>query len=214
MRRKLKTLGLALVAAFAISAVVASAASANFTTATDNTTMTLLGGNQVFKTEGGAKAECTSALGYVTKVATVQTELTAVPEYSGCTFTEGSITRLAKIDPMGCTYVFTATEQVHIECSGTNVITVKLFIIGAYQQCLDIQPQTPTSPKYHLANGSFSGQMDFALGSTVSGITYERTWFCKMKEVQLNETNNAYYEGSVTVVCETEAGVAVDCTSS
>jgi uncharacterized protein (DUF1501 family) len=216
MKRMLRTLGLALVAVFAMSAVVASAASANFTTTTDTSTLTLSGGLQVFTSGGGAKFECTSESGHIANVGTAQSELTVVPFYSGCTLTEGGITRNMEIDPMGCAYVFTTTGQIHIECSGANVITVKAFIAGSFQQCFDIHPQTPTTPTIDFSNqlDPATSKWDFTIKSTIEGITYERTGPCKKAQAQENETNSAHYEGSITVTCDTAASVAIDCTKT
>jgi hypothetical protein len=213
---RFKTLGLALVAVFAMSAVVASAASANFTTGTDSTTLTGSGGTQVFETGGGAKVECTSASATITGVGTAQSELTGTPTYSGCTLTEGGITRNAEVDPMGCAYVITTTGQIHIECSGSNVITVKAFIAGSFQQCFDVHPQTPTAPNVHFTNqlDPATSKWDFTIVSTVTGITYERTSVCKKEKAQENETNSAHYTGSITVTCEDGAGNPIDCTKT
>jgi hypothetical protein len=216
MRRKLKTLGLALVAAFAMSAVVASAALANFTTTTDSTTMTLSGGLQVFESAGGAKIECTSVSSHIAGVGTAQSEITGVPSYSGCTLTEGGITRNAEVDPMGCAYVFTTTGVFHIECQGTNVITIRAFIAGAFQQCLDIYPGTPTAPNIDFTNqlDSATGKWDFTIASTVQGFEYQRTGVCRKLEAQENATNNTTYTGSITVTCDNNSGNPVDCTKT
>jgi hypothetical protein len=216
MKRNLKTFCLALVAAFAISAVLASAASANFTTTTDNTTLTLSGGLQVITTGDGVKLECTSVSGTITGVGTAQSELTMAPSYRGCTYTEGGIVRQGEIDPMGCTYVFTTTGQFHLECTGANVITVKLLVAGSFQQCRAIHPQTPTTPSVDFTNqlDPSTGKWDFTMASTITGMTYERTSICKKTEAQENETNSAHYEGSFTMTCDNAAGQAVDCTKT
>jgi hypothetical protein len=213
---RFKTLGLALVAVFAMSAIVASAASAQkiTTLGQSNVTLTGTGGEQIFTT-GLAEVKCTGVTANVTGVSNEQGEITTAPSYTGCTLTEGGITRNAQVDMNGCAYVFTSTGTVvHIECSGSNVIKVTLFLAGAFQECLDIHSQTPTTPNWHATNGTSGGNMDFTLVSTVSGITYERTGSCKKSEAQLNETNSASYTGSVTVTCETSLGVMVDCTVS
>jgi hypothetical protein len=217
MKRMLKVLGLALLAVFATNAVFVSAASANFTTATHGATLTLSGGLQVFTTQSGSKVECTSVSGHISGVETVQSALTVVPVYSGCTLTEGGITRNAQVVPTGCDYLFTTTGQVHIECEPGSVITVKAFIAGAFQQCFDIHAQTPTVPNVHFTNqlDSATGKWDFTIVSTVTGITYERTGACKKLPPEVNETNNAHYVGSVTVKCDFAGeNAAVDCTKT
>jgi hypothetical protein len=213
---RIKTLGLALVAVFAMSAVVASAASANFTTTTDTSTLTLSGGLQVFTTESGAKVKCTSVSGHIAGVGTAQADLTVEPKYAGCTLTEGAVTVNAEVDPMGCTFTITTDGIIHVLCSGENVITVKAFLAGAFQQCFDVHAQTPTTPTIDFTNqlDPATSKWDFTIKSTVSGITYERTGPCKKVNKQENETNNAHYEGEITVTCDTAAGQAIDCTKT
>jgi hypothetical protein len=217
MKRNLKTIGLALVAVFALSAVVASAASAQkiTTLGQSNVTLTGSGGEQKFVTGSGSEIKCTGVTTTVTGVNNEQAQITATPSYTGCSLTEGGITREVQIDMNGCAYVFTSTGTiVHIECTAPNVIKVTAKIAGAFQECLDIHSQTPTTPNWTATNGTSGANMDFTIVSGVSGITYERTGSCKKAEAQENETNNAVYTGSVTVTCETAAAVMVDCTAS
>jgi hypothetical protein len=214
---RFKTLGLALVAVFALSAVVASAASAQKITVSPQTNVTLTGtgGEQKFVTGSGAEVKCAGVTTTVTGVNQEPAQITAVPAYTGCTITDGGITREAQIDMNGCAYVFTSTGTiVHIECTAPNVIKVTAKIAGAFQECLDIHSQTPTTPNWTATNGTSGANMDFTIVSGVSGITYERTGSCKKAEAQENETNNTVLSGSITVTCETSVGVMVDCTAS
>jgi hypothetical protein len=217
MKRNFKTLGLALVAALAISAVGVSAASAQkiTTLGQSNVTLTGSGGEQKF-TAGAAEVKCASVSGTTTGVQNEQAELTVAPVYGApCTLTEGGIAREAQIDMNGCAYVFTSTGTiVHIECPANQVIKVTAKIAGAFQECLDIHAQTPTTPNYTLTNGTSGANMDFTIVSGVSGITYERTGLCKKAEAQLNEANDSSLTGSITVTCEKQGGNGIDCTAS
>jgi hypothetical protein len=212
---RFKSIGLALVAVFAMSAVVASAASAQKITTLGQTNVTLTGsgGEQKF-TAGAAEVKCTGVTGTTTGVQNEQAEVTVAPVYTGCTLTEAGVVSPAIVHMNGCAYVFTSSGTVvHIECPANQVIKVTAKLGGVFVECLDIHAQTPTTPSYHLTNGTVDTKMDFTIVSTVSGVTYERTGLCKKGEAQLNEANNANYVGSVTVTCE-KAAVPVDCTAS
>jgi hypothetical protein len=217
MKRNLRIFGLALVGVLAASVVVASAASAQkiTTLGQSNVTLTGTGGEQVERQGPNHEIKCTGVTFTVTGVNNEQAQITAAPSYTGCTLTESGITREAQIDMNGCAYVYTSTGTVvHIECPGTNVIKLTAKIAGAFQECMDIHAQTPTTPNYTLTNGTSGANMDFTIVSGVSGITYERTGLCKKAEAQLNEANDSSLTGSITVTCETAAAVMVDCTAS
>lgn len=200
---RIRTIGLALVAIFAMSAVVASAAQANFTTGSDNTTLTGSGGVQKFLIPGG-EISCPSISGTVTGVPTTAVDITAVPVYpaTGCTLTESGVSHEAKIDVEGCSFTFTTDGKVHILCPAGKVIKVTLKVAGLFVECLDIHEQTPTTPTVDYINGTnaATGKMDVEVKSTVEGITYERTGVCKKEEASKNEINDAKYVGSVTVI--------------
>jgi hypothetical protein len=125
MRGKLKTLGVALVATLAVSAVVASAAMATAKiTASDGVYPLVLTGHQEAKAEGGGsvpgenffestpgnKVHCTTATYESTVAAAANaTTITVTPHYAGCTATPsggGSVN--ATVDLNGCDYTFSA----------------------------------------------------------------------------------------------------------
>jgi hypothetical protein len=218
MKCKLRNLGVALVGVLVMSGAVASAASAanDFTTGSDNTTLTGSGGAQAFVTEGNAEIYCTSATTNVTGVGTVTSEITAVLSYAGCTLTEGGTTMEAQIDMNGCAYVFTAGGPVHIECPGGKTIKLTAKIAGVFQDCFDIHPQTPTSANVDYIDGTNSGtgKSKVEIESTIEGITYERTGSCKKAEEALNETNSAEYIGGMTVTGDKSTGEPVDVAES
>lgn len=129
MTHKLKALGLALVAVFAVSAMVAAGASAaTFHSEASSTTVsgTNAGeGNHVF-TASGFSVECETASFSGTQSGTESTTLTLHPEYSKCNSSLGSAT----VDTAGCDYVFNATTNgtghlpSDISCTGSSVIKV------------------------------------------------------------------------------------------
>jgi hypothetical protein len=211
---RFKSLGLALVAVFAMSAVVATTASAHFTSPTDNTTVTLHGGTQQFIAVSGAEVHCETVTGHGV-IGTDQVDLTISPTFDNCKLVEKGVPLEAKVDSNGCTFTFTTTVPgtVHIECPAGKVIKVTAKIAGAFQECMDIHAQTPTVQTVDYTNGTQDGVMDFGVKSTVEGITYERTGLCKKAEAQLNEINDAKYIGEATATCEVN-GVPVDCTKS
>jgi len=117
MIRNLKTLGLALVAVLAMSAVVASAASAlQFTASKYPTTVTATTalGNDVFTTEGGA-VECEGHFEGESKEASETMTIKAT--YTKCKafgFAEASV------NMNGCDYVFHSNGVVDLECHKFN----------------------------------------------------------------------------------------------
>jgi hypothetical protein len=223
MKRNLQVFGLVAAAvAVALSAVVASAASAHFTFGADSTTLTATAlTNQVFETTGtlgeNSKASCESvAVGNET-FGTEQTEVTAHPTYGGnCTVNiEGLGSLTAEVITTGCNFVFTTTssENVHLECETGKQIEVTAFILGKFRKCLDYHAQTPTVAlvDYHNGTNAATGKMDVEVESTVEGITYEKTGSCAFGTT---EGNDAKYTGRVTVTAHNAVGESVDGTKS
>lgn len=138
MTRNLKALGLALVAVFAMSAVVASAASAQdkFTTANGNPAY--LHGEQVgpiAENQFGINhtenlVHCENATFESTGTVANGAEKAVVhPTYTGCTSPFGEAT----VDTTGCDYVLTGTTETHekTETGGTETdATVNLECPG------------------------------------------------------------------------------------
>lgn len=218
MKRNLKALGLALVAAFALSAVLASAASAEFTSATGGATLKATALTpQVFKiyntSPGNAEVSC-NKISVTGTAPAASTELTVEPHYEECTVTDehtGLTNQPANVTNNGCDYLFTthAGENVHIVCPGGGSIQITPIILGAERKCLDVHAQTPTVNTVNWINGTAStGAMEVTLESEVDGITWEKTGLCA--ETTL-EGNDAKYEGKVTITAES-GGLPVDVT--
>ena len=152
MIRNLKFLGMALVAALAMSAVVASLASADeFKSEAENVALTgsqekhLEGGvekNDRFTTDGGT-VECTTADYTGTQAAKSTSSVTLTPVYSGCTFAGLS----ADVDMNSCDYRFTigaaTTGEVHLECTTAgDEITVTVGPTATPRCIIHVPPQT------------------------------------------------------------------------
>jgi len=122
MIRNLKSLGLALVAVLAMSAMVASAAqavpqytgSAYPTTGTGSNTS----GSETFTTEGGT-VQCDSH--FVGTLSAANSTLTVTPSYSNCT-AFGFIN--ADVHENGCTYVFHASSKLGTDHYSSTVDVV------------------------------------------------------------------------------------------
>jgi hypothetical protein len=223
MKRNLKVFGLAMMVAVALSAVVASAASAHFTSSSDTTTLTALGLSiQLFATTGTAgensEVQCTEVEVSGGTFGTEATELTIHPIYTHgiCTVSiEGLGSLGAEVITNGCNYVLTTAtaENIHIECETGKQIEVTAFILGKFRKCLDIHAQTPTTALVDYYNGTNSdtGKMDFDIEFTTSGITYEKTGSCAFGTI---ESNDGYYGGNVRLTGHDPGFGPVDVTKS
>jgi len=120
MTRKFKTLGLAIVAVLAMSAVVASAAQAQFTSNSYPTTITATSplSNDDFKTEAGS-VECAGHFtGEATEASSTQTVNASYSECRAFGFASATVAM------NGCDYVFHSNGEVDLECSGTNKVVI------------------------------------------------------------------------------------------
>lgn len=200
--RNLKAFGLMLVAAFALSAVVASTASAEFTIGETNAhSRTTALAEQVFTAGPEATVKCKKVAGDGTTTNTTEKEITIEPTYSECQIAIGSLgTLTAEIDTNGCHYLFTTNTEVavHVLCPEGKQIEVTAKILGTFRKCLDVHAQTPTSPVVHYTNklNTTTGKWDIEINPTVEGITYEKTGSCAFGTV---EGNDSTYSGKVTV---------------
>jgi hypothetical protein len=194
MKRNLKALGLAMVAALALSAVAASSAQAlnahhfqvgkapAVITAHDETGAA----KPAFSITGGEHVvECGTATyeGTVNKKIE-NTEVTVVPTYSGCEV-DGLIP--ATIDVNHCAYLLTnktnanGDAELHIECAkkeGTEEhteITITYEIFGS--KCVvHIHPtQTLVGVHYTQTENPESKKKDITIKATLSGIKYLET---------------------------------------
>ncbi len=179
MIRNLKTLGVALCAALALTAVAASAASANYTASSYPTTGTAESalGNDVFKTEAG-NVECKSH--FEGTLTGESANLTVKAKYTNCKafgFLE------ATVNMRSCDYLFTTgtflksteegntheyTAAVHVKC--TNAAEPILISAGTCKTTVGEQ-----SPEGHVIITETTKTGDVDVQATVTGIKYTVT---------------------------------------
>ncbi len=136
MIRNLKALGLAVVAVLAMSAVVASAASAETGTVTAESypaklTSTQVGTNELSIGNGARKVSCTTAT-VSGELTAATTTLTLTPTYTNCTST-GALPATVTLN--GCDYLLhptkvtatTGTGTVDVVCPAGKEITVDIY---------------------------------------------------------------------------------------
>jgi hypothetical protein len=221
MKRNLEILWLAIVVVTALSAIVTSAASAQFTSGSDATTLTAKALNQqVYRTVGtpgeNSEAICTGEVSGG-PFGTEESEITIHPVASGtCTISiEGLGFLSAEIVTTGCNAIFTttATQNVHVECETGKQIEITAFVLGKFRKCFDFHAQTPTTAlvDYHNGTNAATGKMDVEIESTVEGITYEKTGSCAFG---VTEGDDAKITGNATVTGHNAVGEPVDVTKS
>lgn len=205
MTRNLKILGLAVVAALALSAVVASGASAKHHFAAPNAPTDGTGSQttqNIFTTSGG-EVKCNTATFSGTQGAIRSSSVSVTPAYSGCT-AFGFATTHVKMN--GCTYEFTTPtvnlgggqftgEPPHVRCPAGAQIEITPTFFGSVCT-VKVPPQTPTSGHVLYQNQGVDATRDVLVTSGVTGIHYT---------VQPGGTlcgasgTNGSYTGSVTL---------------
>jgi hypothetical protein len=190
MTRNLKALGLALLAALALSAVAASSAPAvkEFHSDIEKTVLT---GTDTPNTASQFTTlhnttKCATNLWEGTATAKTVKELTVTQTLSGCTENNGFT---IDVNFNGCHYKFTLEEGIfetpggtthtrgptHIVCPVGKEIEW-LITVPIFADCLiKIPPQTPTIPTVDYTNQGSGTTTDVEVVSTVSGITYSET---------------------------------------
>src|SRR6478609_910447 len=184
MTHKLRALGLALIAVFAMSAFVASAAQAGEFTSTEGFPVTVTGEQVEGKLEGSEtvlkKHEFTTVAGVVkcnaakfdsTEFTKNSKELTLDAEYKECTLAGIEVT----VDMNGCDYLFTAGAfaggtapvETHVKCTGASLIT-----ITTSTKCqITIEQQTLNGITTHNTGGATT-TMDVLATINVTGTKY------------------------------------------
>lgn len=196
MARYLKTLGVAVVAVLAFSAVIASAASATnkFHAAQ---THTILKGSQttqhVFKTNAGT-VTCSTATFEGTQEAATQTQVTIAPNYNNCT-AFGFIN--VPVHENGCHYLFTYDNTAHVTCPS------KPIEVTAPGCNVTVDDQTIGTVDFNN-NGT---KQDVNVVATVTGIDY--TQHDEGITCQGGFFTNGQYTGTTTVTGQNTAGGAV-----
>jgi hypothetical protein len=157
MNRKIKALGLALVAALAMSAVAASASQAEFHSSAAHTILSgSQVGNHVFTVGGGFGAiECETAnfSGSSTKV--TEADQTITPEYKGCF---DSFERTVHVNMGGAQYTFTSpaatTGNANVHVVGGPITISVTSGAGATICTVTIKEQTNNNIVYHNLGGT------------------------------------------------------------
>jgi hypothetical protein len=151
MIRNLKALGLALVAVFAMSAVVASGAQAEqfyHSSATPTTLSGTIGSTNIFHVPGAGTVECNTASFPGTVVGTTVSEIRVTPVYTGCVAFGFATTDIITTE---CHYLFTTPTTtgttshapLHVECTGANKIKITPTFFGASVCTVEVGSQTP-----------------------------------------------------------------------
>jgi hypothetical protein len=211
MTHNLKALGLALLAAFAMSAVAASSASAvkEFHSDIEKTVLTGTDtpGTQSQFTTPHNTIKCTTNLYEGTATAKTVKEITVTHTVTGCSENNGFTVH---VNFNGCHYKFTLEEgifntpggtthtrgPIHIVCPVGKEIEL-LVTVPIFADCLiKIPAQTPTKPTVDYTNQGAGTTQDVEVVSTVEGITYtEEGSTCPTGGTH----NDATFDANVTV---------------
>jgi hypothetical protein len=226
MTRNLKVLGLALVASFALSAMVASAAQAeSFWFTSEIASPTITGSQKAaffdkFKTDSGT-VTCEKATYTGSATGTTSATITIIPKYEECEIAGVP----AKIDMNSCDYIFTQHTKIEttkytvtttINCTGTNEIKVTITPPGGTVKCTINIPHQTIATGVTATNGTSGGKADITADVSINptfaatgGITYSETagtgtGACTTK----SDTTNGTYIGEATLTGENAGGEA------
>jgi hypothetical protein len=190
MIRSPKAFGVVLFAVVALGVVPVSAAAAEFTSGSDNTTLKAQALTTLQFASGEELWACNELSLDGASLGTVQEEVTAEPTFGSCITTAPGVgTAEAKIDTNGCHFLLTASKAIHITCPEGKQIEVTEKLLGKFRNCLDIHAQTPTASSVDYINrtNEATGKMDIEVESTVEGITYEKTGSCAFGATEEND---------------------------
>jgi hypothetical protein len=204
MIRKVKAVGLALVAVIAMSAIAAQTASAAHDVFhAESAPVTLTGtqeGTHVFTAEGN-EVTCTTATFLGTQKDLTATELTINPTYTGCKF--GSLN--ATVDTANCHYIFddettpsTGDAHVYSDCTTGNIkITMSGCTISIDND------QTLNGVAYDNVNNNGGNTREVTVTATVSAINYSASGFgCGLAGIKTGAHTDGTYTGNTIVTGE------------
>jgi hypothetical protein len=221
MTRNLKTLGLALIAAFAMSATMAAAAQADpFWIKSDGTPTTLSGaatGEEAFAFDAGIFS-CNKVFYPGSFAGTTVTTLTLTPEFLGeCKFAGLP----AVVDLHGCSYVFHTHTKIEmtkftvtttISCPAGNELTITTIAPGGTLKCTEHIPPQTIATGITFTNAVAGGVKHIEADINITtGLTYTQkagtgAGVC----ANGNDTANGQYVGNVTIGGGNTKGVATD----
>ena len=205
MIRKIKFLGMALIAVFAMSAVGVSAASAvefHSEGSPVSLTGTQEGESNGFDIQfGETKCKTVDYNGTTPSGVTTETTITLTPKYELCTFAGVATT----IDTNGCTFVIhiTGTDQgtVTVECPAGQEITVT----GGTKCIVHIPPQDVG--EITLTNiGTGTTREITAHLNGINAITYSQTPGTGVGKCTALTTGAGKFTGTATITGETDPG--------
>jgi hypothetical protein len=218
MTRNLKALGLALVAAFALSAVMASGASAKTAQFTTQAGTVHIDGAQVETDKffiGTKELTCTTANLKGTAEGPEQSTVTLTPTYETChaivTILGFKVTRTATVTMNGCDYVFQATKETNetpysadltVTCHEGNEIEIHVYKNSAEPHSeevlctYDIHHQTITDAIQLTNTKDANGVMDIH-AHVNANVTLTNT--IESATCGTGENLNAKYEGTDTL---------------
>lgn len=200
MTRNLKTLGLAVMAMFALTAVAASAAQAiEFHSEIENTTVTAsteAGSNSVFDA-AGSSISCASATFTGSQAAKTSPTLTVTPVYSNCTFL-GVVG--VPVETNGCQYTFNANGEVAI--TGASCTAITFQAVGCK---VEVGKQSGLKEVTYTNLGTGAGR-EVTVTPHVTGITYTSSGLCPKNGTF---TDGNYTSGNAIAKGENSKGVQV-----
>ncbi len=223
MIRNLKTLGMALVAVFAMGAMAAQTATAADTYTSDSgTNLTILTGNQVGNnvvSVGSVSVTCPVARFKGTVFGNSATSITLHPEYEGNGGSSCAMSPIgnATVNTTGCNYIVTSETHenaahekhgtVEIECATTTSpshVTHEITINGPCVIHIPGQSEAELENGVVFENGTETvggvNKKDVKITTTVTGITAVVTdsFPCTIAGLSPGTYNNATYNGSIT----------------
>jgi hypothetical protein len=203
--KRIRFIGLSLVAVFAMSAVAAASASAFEKFEAQTYPVTIEATNEhgaeksinKFKVNSG-ESKCEHSNFKSGSYTGPQTEVEVTPSYTSCQFTPvGLPLETAEVKMEGCKYILSFTipptneGNVKIVCTGTNTIVVK-----AASCTVHVGPQTLAKQVTYANVGSGSTEEVEVKSGSAEQIAYTELAGCP--ESKLTETNrtNGKYEGT------------------
>ena len=213
MIRNLKFLGLALVAALAMSSVVAGMASADvFTLEATPTTITgAQEGTSVLVVHSG-EAKCTTVKETGSFTVSPSSELSVSPTYSGCTFAGLAATT----NMNGCTYRYTinsaagnTTGTTDIICPAGKEITITAPSVGTPKCIIHIPAQNGLSSISFVNLGSTTTR-EITVNINITNMKYSQTAGTSETGncATADNTTDGIYVGKRLLTGENAAGTA------
>lgn len=218
MTSSLKQLGLSLFTMIALSGLTVSAsAEASYFRSNENHVIVDVEPltRQEFYGPNKIQFHCEAINGTATAEEAATPEITLTPEPSSCIGTILGTQFDAHVEPNGCHYTFTVTEEaespshelgsgeyfsgpVHIKCPEESEIKVKLTYLGFKLECIRIPPQTPTEPTVDFTvETEGETPVGIKLVSTVKGIKEIAVSNCSPTG-EPQEYHETEYRGEVT----------------